>query len=79
VQNPPQRRRDLPRREHAGGDLVEKRLKGMVVLAIHQRDLDRLARQGLRGIETTEPTTNDYHPDRLLSHRPPTLGTIQGR
>ena len=40
AQHVPQRRRDLPGREDAGGDLVEQRLEQVVVPPVDQGDLD---------------------------------------
>ena len=66
VQDPPERGGDLAGREDGGGNLVEEGLEGVVVLAVHQRDLDRLIRQSLSGVESRETTPHDHHFFRRL-------------
>jgi len=43
-------------------DLIEQRLKEMMIATIDQRYLNILAAQSLRRIEPTESTANDYNP-----------------
>ncbi len=54
-----QRRRDLPRRQHAGRDLVEQRLEQMLVVLVDQRDLDRLVLERLDGADAAEAAADD--------------------
>ena len=58
----PQRRGDLARRDHAGRDLVQERLKQVVVAPINQRDVDLLAGQGTRGGQASEASAHYHHP-----------------
>src|SRR5687768_3167654 len=50
---------DLARRKHGRCYLVKQRLKDMLALAVDQRDVDRLVRQGLRRPKAAE-TGTDY-------------------
>ena len=54
-----QRRRDLPRRQDAGRDLVEQRLEQMLVVLVDQRDLDRLVLERLDGADAAEAAADD--------------------
>ena len=66
----PDRRGDLPRREHAGGDLVEQRLEEVVVAAVDQRDVHRHVGESPDGQEAAEAPADDDHlvPRGLLGH-----------
>ena len=55
----PQRRGDIRRRKRSGGDLVQQRLKQMVISPIDQRDLHRRAGQMLRRPQPTKSAADD--------------------
>jgi len=44
-----------------GRNLIEQRLKGVVILAIDDRDLDRGVSQTLRGIQAAEAGAHDHN------------------
>ena len=56
----PQRRRDLPVGQDSRGDLIEQRLKQVVVDAVDERHVHLHIRQTLCGGEAAEPAA-DYH------------------
>jgi hypothetical protein len=58
--------RNVRRRECRGGDLVEQRLKHIVILLVDQGDLDRCIDEFPHRSQTTETSTDDYD----LWHRP---------
>jgi hypothetical protein len=53
------RGRDLARGEDAGRDLVEERLKEVVVGAIDESDVDRVPAEGLRRPQPAEAAADD--------------------
>ena len=57
----PERRRDLAHREDSRRDLVEQRLKEVVVRTVDERDLDVALAQELRGEEAAEAAADDDH------------------
>ncbi len=57
-----QRRGDLPRREHAGGDLVQQRLEQVVVASIDQRDVDGRMGEMPDRQQPTEAPADDRRP-----------------
>jgi len=61
VQHLPDGRRDIGRRERAGGDLIKQGLKEMEVAAVEQGHFDRRASERAGGVEPAEsPSENDY-------------------
>src|ERR1019366_6584715 len=64
-------RRDLCRRQSCRRHLVEQRLKGVMVLAVHQGDLDRQARQRIGSLQTAKSASyNDDARARFSIHSP---------
>ena len=55
------RRDDLGRRQHCGGDLVQEGLEEMVVGTVDDDDGQVRARQGARGAQTAEAGADDHH------------------
>jgi hypothetical protein len=63
-----QGRRDEPRRQDAGRDLVQQRLEQVVVGAVHHGDLDVvLLRQRPGDVEPPEPAAHDHDPVALVA------------
>src|SRR5438445_6200686 len=60
VKDPPNRLGDLARGKHGSRDLIEQRLKNVVILAVDERNLDRLVSQCLGRPEAAK-TPSDYH------------------
>src|SRR6267143_6211995 len=58
-QNPADRRRDVAGRERRGRDLIEERLKEMVIVAIEQRDAYVGTRQRASGVQAAKPAAYD--------------------
>ena len=48
--------------EQAGRDLVEQRLEGVVVVPVHEHDVDVALLQLLRGADPAEPCAQDHDP-----------------
>ena len=48
-------------RQAGGRDLVEQRLKSMVVLTVHDRDLNGKAGKLLGGVESAEAGPHNHH------------------
>ena len=61
AQDSPERRCDLALREDSRCDLVEQRLKEVVVRAVDERDVDVALPKELRGKEATEAAADDDH------------------
>src|SRR5215204_7035527 len=68
VQNTPNRRSNLARREHGGRHLIQQRLKRMMIFAVKQRDFDRFVRQFLRRLKPAE-TAADNHYSWFVRHK----------
>jgi len=58
-ENPADRRRDVAGRQRGGGDLIEERLKDVVVVAIDKGDADGRSRERSCRIQTAEPAADD--------------------
>ena len=58
--------RDLRRRQASRCDLVEQWLKGVMVFAIHQRDLHRQPGQCFGRLQSAEASTDDYDSSAIL-------------
>ena len=56
------RRSDVARGKRCGRDLIEQRLKKMVVVAIDDDDVGVCASQGLGRLESTEATAHNHYP-----------------
>jgi len=69
-QDVPDRPGDLRRRQRSGRDLIEQRLKAVVVLAIDQGHVDGRAGEGLRGHESAEARPDNDHLGPRLRHSP---------
>jgi membrane protease YdiL (CAAX protease family) len=69
--NPANRGGDFARRQSRRSYLIEKRLEGMEVLAVNERDLNRVARKCSRGHQPAEASTDDYYPRRALAVHSP--------
>src|SRR5208282_3212609 len=65
-----QRRGDVRGRKSARGDLIEQRLKQMVVAAIDQRHVHRRALEAKRGAQPAEAAAQDYD-SMPAAHSPP--------
>jgi hypothetical protein len=61
-----QRSSDVTGPEPTRGDLVEQRLKQVEVPAVDDGHFDRRAPQVLRGVQSSEASTDDHHPMPLL-------------
>ena len=66
---------NFARRQRAGRDLVQQRLKGVIIVAINQRHLDGSGLQGLCGPEVAKPTAHDDDAPSL----PLSLHTLEAR
>jgi hypothetical protein len=66
-ENRANRRGDFPGGKPGSGDLIEKRLEGVVILAVYHGDLGVRAAQRLGGIEAAEACSNDYHARQLAA------------
>src|SRR5262249_29088118 len=60
AQDPPNRRRDIARRQGRRGDLIQQRLKQMVVVPIEERDLDIRTSQRARHVQPAEAAADDH-------------------
>jgi hypothetical protein len=60
-QNPADRRCDVARRQPGSGDLIQQRLKDVMVVTIDQRHLYRRVLEGARTEEPAEPAADDDH------------------
>ena len=60
---------DLGRRQRRRCDLVEKRLKPVVIASIDDRDLDRRAGEPVNRLKPAEPGADHDH--MMSAHRPP--------
>jgi hypothetical protein len=67
-QDMPDRPGNLRRRQRSGRDLIEQRLKAVVVLPIDQGHVDGRARQCLRRHEAAEARADDDDLGTLLRH-----------
>jgi hypothetical protein len=56
---------DIGRRQRAGGDLVEQRLKAVMVHPIDERDANRRPRHRLCGLEPAETRANNDNAGRF--------------
>ena len=61
AQEVPDRPGDLRRRERGGRDLIEKRLKQMMIAAVDEGDADRRAGEPMNGFEPAESGADDDH------------------
>ena len=52
--------RDLGRREHGEGDLIEKRLEGVMILAIDEGNVDGKLCETHRGVDSGEASSDDH-------------------
>ena len=68
-----QRVGDGRRVEQAGGELVQHRLEGVVVVRVHQHDLDVRILELPRGTETGEAAAEDQDPRTAAARNPKTL------
>ena len=59
AQHPTDRRRDVAGRERRGRDLIQQRLKEMVVVPVEQRDADRRAGERARRVKPAETAADD--------------------
>jgi hypothetical protein len=57
----------LTGQEQCQRHLVKQRLESVMVLAVNQSDLNRLIRQGFRGIKTAEAAADDDNSMALRS------------
>jgi len=69
AKNPTKRRSNFPRRESRRRHLVEQRLKGMVILAVNQRNANRGAGQLPCSHEATKAAADDDHVRCDFLHR----------
>src|SRR5262249_20934848 len=60
AQDPPNRRRDIARRQGRRGGLIQQRLKQMVVVPIEERDLDIRTSQRARHVQPAEAAADDH-------------------
>ena len=65
-QDPSDGRRDVARRQPGRRDLIEERLKDVMIAAIDDGDVDGGAAQCARGIQPTKSTTDDEHAWHVL-------------
>src|SRR5262249_22784252 len=65
------RRGDLPRAQDRRRDLIQERLKEMMVLTIDQQDVDIGVAEGLRGGQAAEATPYDHDVRRRITHGGP--------
>ena len=56
-------------RNAGGRDLIQKRLKGVMILAVNYGDFDRQLRQCTRRLQAAESSPNDYHAWHVVIHR----------
>jgi hypothetical protein len=75
-QYPANRRGNIAWRQRRGGDLIQERLKKMVVMAVDQRDANRRAGESSRGVQPAEPAANN---DYVGSARVLVATTSRGR
>ena len=68
AENPANRRGDLSGRNSGSRDLVEERLKCVVVSAINESDLDRQLRELASCFETAESGANYHYPRAIFVH-----------
>ncbi len=68
VQDPAQRRRDLPLREDPRRDLVEQRLEEVVVDPVHQGDLNGRPAQVSGREQAAEASAHDHHSMGIRRH-----------
>src|SRR5688572_19595371 len=61
AQDPPDRRGDVARRKSRGRDLIQQRLKDVVIVAIDDRHLARHVAEAARGVEAGKPAADDDH------------------
>ena len=66
----PERRGDVARAQQAARDLVQERREQVVVLPVHEHDVDRLAGQLPGALEPAEPGPDDHDPRVHASHFP---------
>ncbi len=59
------RRGDVARRQHGSRDLIEQRLKEMVIRAVNQRHANRRVSQGAGGGQSSETAADDHHMRQL--------------
>src|SRR5262249_41045853 len=62
MQNMAQRRGDFAWCQNGGGDLIEERLKRVVVFSVDKRDIDGSACQFSGCRQATETSADDYYP-----------------
>ncbi len=62
LQNVANRRGDVGRRKARGRDLVEQRLKQMMIVAVDQRDLERLTGEARGDRQSAEAAADNDHP-----------------
>jgi hypothetical protein len=60
-QNPPNRRGDVARRQRRRRDLVQQRLKQMIVVTIEQRDAYRRVGERACGVESAKTAADNHH------------------
>ena len=62
MENPSQREAHIIRRQLRRSNLIEERLKLMVVMLVHERNMDFvIARQLLRACDSGESTADDHY------------------
>jgi hypothetical protein len=59
-QDPANGRRNVPRRQAGGGDLIQQRREDVMVVAIDQRHVTLDSGERAGGIETREPAADDH-------------------
>ena len=62
TKQPPKRRGDVRRSERGRRDLIEQRLKRVMIGAIDERDFGERVTKLARGVEPAEAATDDEHP-----------------
>ena len=61
AKDPSRRRRDVARRQRCRCDLIQHRLKEVVVVAVEQRHLDRRTSERARRVESAETAADNHH------------------
>jgi hypothetical protein len=65
-EDPANGRRDVARRQPGGRDLIEQRLKHVVIAPIQDRDLYRLSSQRTRRVQAAEAAADNQHTGHLF-------------
>src|SRR5262249_7641856 len=61
VEQVPDRRGDVGRRQRGGGQLIEQGLKDVMIRPVDEGDVDERVAKHARGIEAAEPAADDEH------------------